>query len=30
LVLERLVLALASESRSPVTSFADHQYAMDL
>ena len=30
LVLERLVLALAGESRSPVTSFADHQYAMDL
>ncbi len=30
LVLERLVLALAGESRPPVTSFAGHQYAMDL
>jgi DNA polymerase III subunit delta len=30
LVLERLVLALAGESRSPVTSFTGHQYAMDL
>jgi DNA polymerase-3 subunit delta len=30
LVLERLVLALASESRSPASSFADPQYAMNL